>query len=117
MGISLRFFRTLLKLLERQVGGSNQRGVSLLQSLIGGSIVIGVGYMITQQVLTSLRVQRQSELRNTRNQIVHYYSEVVIGPLAKPKVVLVKKRIWQQNWSWWCWVYSPNKRESYLCTR
>lgn len=62
-------------------------GFSVAQSLIGAGILVVLALGISQLITNSLRTQRQSTLRSTRDQLISYYTGLIRNPVAKTNTI------------------------------
>ena len=70
----------------------NARGFSVAQTLIGGTLLIGVAFGVMELVTSTMRTARQGSLRHTREQMIVYLPTSSAIPQRKASPSRAPKR-------------------------
>ncbi len=65
----------------------SQKGFGFVQAMIGGGLLIGGALLIVQQMTSSMKVQRQSNLQNSRNELLRTYSSLSRNAVATTNTI------------------------------
>lgn len=66
---------------------TSQKGSGFIQALIGGGLLVGGALLVIQQMSNSMKVQRQTDLRNTRSELTRLYGELSRNPVARTNTI------------------------------
>lgn len=65
----------------------SQTGMGFIQAMIGGGLLVGGALLVMQQTTNTMKVQRQTDLRNVRNELTRYYSDLASNPVARTNTI------------------------------